>query len=100
LQRYNTDTVDTFASSITWGSSILGKSIGFLKILKEAAEIAPVPFLKGTIGTALALLEMSQVSFTVNSLRWPDMTFNRISSRPLEETARIWSAYLVWQVTL
>jgi hypothetical protein len=50
---------------------MLGKSIGFLKILKEAAGIAPVPFLKGAIGTALVLLEMSQVNFNVKSLQWP-----------------------------
>jgi hypothetical protein len=34
-----------------------------LKILKEAAELAPVPFLKGAIGTTLALLETARVGF-------------------------------------
>ena len=70
LQRNHADTADTLASSITWDSSSkLGKSIGFLKILNEAAGIAPVPFLKGVIGTALVLLQMSQVSFAVKSLQ-------------------------------
>lgn len=63
LQHNHADTADTLASSVTRdSSSILGKSIGFLKILKEAAGIAPVPFLRGAIGTALVLLEMSQTT--------------------------------------
>jgi hypothetical protein len=33
-----------------------------LSILNEAAEIAPVPFLKGTIGAALFLLQSARVS--------------------------------------
>jgi hypothetical protein len=32
------------------------------KILKEAAELTPVPFLKGAIGTALILLQTARVS--------------------------------------
>ena len=40
---------------------ILSGTIGILRILKEAADIAPVPFLKGTIGTVLILLESAKV---------------------------------------
>jgi hypothetical protein len=42
---------------------MLGASIGVMKICKEAAQIAPVPFLKGAVGTTLVLLETTRVRF-------------------------------------
>lgn len=42
-------------------STALGSTIGVLNILKEAAGIAPVPFLKGAISTVLILLETVRV---------------------------------------
>jgi hypothetical protein len=46
-------------------SPILGGSIAILRVLKEAAGIAPVPFLKGAISTALTLAEAAHVRFAV-----------------------------------
>jgi len=35
--------------------------VDILKVLKEASGMAPVPFLKGALGTALVLFETAQV---------------------------------------
>ena len=40
---------------------ILSGTIGILRVLKEAASIAPVPFLNGTISTVLVLLDAANV---------------------------------------
>jgi hypothetical protein len=68
-QQDHTDTTNGPTGLIAWdpssrATSVLGKFIGMFKILKEAAEIAPVPFLKGAIGTALVLLQTARVSST------------------------------------
>jgi len=68
-QHDHTDTTNRSTGLTDWGSSsratsALGNFIGLFKILKEAAEIAPVPFLKGAIGTTLVLLQTARVSST------------------------------------
>ena len=49
---------DWFEASINGGSLILG-------VLKEAAEFAPVPFLKQAAGTTLKIVSTVQVGFLI-----------------------------------
>jgi len=49
---------DWFEASVNGGSLILG-------VLKEAAEFAPVPFLKQAAGTTLKIVSTVQVGFLI-----------------------------------
>jgi hypothetical protein len=71
-------------------TSMLGKFIRTFKILKEAAEIALIPFLKGAISAALVLLQTAHVGFAITVVQGPrGQELIKPTLRQLGQTARI-----------
>jgi hypothetical protein len=68
---------------------MLGKAVGMFMILKEAAEIAPVPFLKGAISTTLVLLQTARVSCAIAAFELWGYKLIEPPFRRLDQTVRI-----------
>jgi hypothetical protein len=84
IQEGRPTTFRPFKSTSTQNSDWLGPSIHAASILKEIADLVPIPYIRGVFGTVLILLETVEV--------WCDILMKQMTDLLLQRIKKNWDS--------